>query len=91
MPKKRAQDEQGTTTFTAAGSGLNTEVAGKLSSKIGKTKAELNKERKPEKRVMGLDDAPRHVKGRWADGEMEAVAGSLAVRSLLAETWMIFR
>lgn len=82
MPKKRAQDEQGTTTFTAAGSGLNTEVAGKLSSKIGKTKAELNKERKPEKRVMGSEDAPRHVKGRWAEGEMEAVAGSLAVRSL---------
>ncbi|KAJ9093565.1 hypothetical protein QFC19_008292 [Naganishia cerealis] len=78
MPKKRNQNEAGTTTFTAAGSGLNTSAVGKLSSKIGKTKAELNRERKPEKRILGLDDAPRHTKGRWAEGEMEAAANSLA-------------
>jgi hypothetical protein len=82
MPKQRTQNDQGKTTFTAAGSGLNTPVAGKLSSKIGKSKAELEKERKPEKRIMGSDDAPRHTKGRWADGEMEAVASSLAVGTL---------
>ncbi|KAJ9122447.1 hypothetical protein QFC22_001872 [Naganishia vaughanmartiniae] len=79
MPKKRNQNEAATTTFTAAGSGLNTPVVGKLSSKIGKSKVELGRdERKPEKRILGLDDAPRHTKGRWAEGEMEAAASSLA-------------
>ncbi|KAJ9100682.1 hypothetical protein QFC21_003727 [Naganishia friedmannii] len=79
MPKKLKQNEATTTTFTAAGSGLNTPVVGKLSSKIGKSKAELGRdERKPEKRILGLDDAPRHTKGRWAEGEMEAAASSLA-------------
>lgn len=86
MPKKRNQNEAATTTFTAAGSGLNTPVVGKLSSKIGKSKAELGRERKPEKRILGLDDAPRHTKGRWTEGEMEAAASSLAVSPLPAFT-----